>query len=272
MSTRLRRRLRRLRLAAAGSGERGSTSVQMVILMPVLFSVMFLGLQAALFYHARTVAIAAAQEGARAAGAETGSTSNGIAAATSFVAAAGGSDVLQNASVSGSRSDTQATVTVRGAERHRPRGTDHHRMSQQTGQSNRERGSATIEAVIGVPAFLLFVLLIIAAGRIAIARQAVEASAAEAARSASIARTQGQAEANGVSGAAASLRNQGVRCTSQRVDIDTSGFAAPVGTPATVTATVTCIADLSDLSIPGLPGSRTITATMSSPIDTYRER
>ena len=63
----------------------------MVILMPVLFSVMFLGLQAALFYHARTVAIAAAQEGARAAGAETGTASDGIAAATSFVAAAGGS-------------------------------------------------------------------------------------------------------------------------------------------------------------------------------------
>ena len=87
----------------------------MVILMPVLFSVMFLGLQAALFYHARTVAIAAAQQGARAAGAETGSASEGIATATSFVAAAGGSDVLENTSVSGSRSATQATVTVHGA-------------------------------------------------------------------------------------------------------------------------------------------------------------
>jgi Flp pilus assembly protein TadG len=145
-------------------------------------------------------------------------------------------------------------------------------MSHQMRHANRERGSATIEAVIGVPAFLLFVLLIIAAGRIAVARQAVEASAAEAARSASIARTQRQAEVNGASGAAASLRNQGVRCASQRVDIDTGGFAAPVGTPAKVTAAVTCIADLSDISIPGLPGSRTIIATMSSPIDTYRER
>jgi Flp pilus assembly protein TadG len=145
-------------------------------------------------------------------------------------------------------------------------------MSHEMRYANREQGSATIEAVIGVPAFLLFVLLIIAAGRIAVARQAVEASAAEAARSASITRTQHQAKTDGASGAAASLRNQGVRCTSQRVDIDTSGFAAPVGTPAKVTATVTCIADLSDLSIPGLPGSRTITASMSSPIDTYRER
>jgi TadE-like protein len=86
----------------------------MVILMPVLFSVMFLGLQAALFYHARTVAIAAAQEGAQAAGAEIGSASDGIAAGTAFIVAAGGSDVLEDASVSGSRSATQATVTVRG--------------------------------------------------------------------------------------------------------------------------------------------------------------
>ena len=145
-------------------------------------------------------------------------------------------------------------------------------MSHQIRLSSREQGSATIEAVIGVPAFLLFVLLIIAAGRIALARQAVEASAAEAARSASISRTQHQAKTDGASGAAISLRNQGVRCASQRVDIDTSGFAAAVGTPAKVTATVTCIADLSDLSIPGLPGTRAITATMSSPIDTYRER
>jgi Flp pilus assembly protein TadG len=145
-------------------------------------------------------------------------------------------------------------------------------MSHQTRHSNQEQGSATIEAVIGVPAFLLFVLLIIAAGRIAVARQAVEASAAEAARSASISRTQHQAKTDGASGAAISLRNQGVRCASQRIDIDTSGFAAPVGTPAKVTVTVTCIADLSDLCIPGLPGSRTMTATMSSPVDTYRER
>src|SRR5215210_8793321 len=95
-------RLRGPRLGSARS-ERGSTSVQMVILMPVLFSVMFLGLQAALFYHARTVAIAAAQEGARAAGAETGSTGEGIAVASSFVTAAGGSDVLEHPSISGSR-------------------------------------------------------------------------------------------------------------------------------------------------------------------------
>ena len=65
----------------------------MVILLPALFAVMFLGMQAALFYHARTVAIAAAQEGARAAGAEDGTAAAGIAAASDFVADTGG-DVL----------------------------------------------------------------------------------------------------------------------------------------------------------------------------------
>ena len=40
-------------------GERGSASLQLAVLLPVLFGVMFLGLQAALIYHARTVAIAA---------------------------------------------------------------------------------------------------------------------------------------------------------------------------------------------------------------------
>lgn len=86
----------------------------MVILLPLMFSVMFLGLQAALFYHARTVAIAAAQVGARAAGAENGTANQGMAAAASFVAASGGPDVIEGAAASGSRSPTEASVTVFG--------------------------------------------------------------------------------------------------------------------------------------------------------------
>ena len=95
-------------------GDRGSVSIELVIILPALFAVMFLGLQAALYYHARTVAIAAAQEGARAAGAEHGRTSDGISAAHAFIADAGGSDVLPGASVSGDRTATVATVLVVG--------------------------------------------------------------------------------------------------------------------------------------------------------------
>ena len=142
----------------------------------------------------------------------------------------------------------------------------------QARQGGREQGSAVIEAVIILPAFMLFVLLIIFGGRLAIARQAVEASAAEAARAASISRTQQQAKTAAETGAAASLGNQHVRCASHHVSVDTAGFASPVGVPASVTATVTCVVDLSDLAVPGVPGTKMISATMSSPIDTYRER
>ena len=94
--------------------ERGSSSIQMVILMPALFSIMFLGMQGALYYHARTVAIAAAQEGARAAGSQNGTAAGGISAASSFVSDAGGNDVLPGAHMTGGRSATTATVTVTG--------------------------------------------------------------------------------------------------------------------------------------------------------------
>src|SRR3954464_8232096 len=94
--------------------QHGSVSIELVILLPALFTIMFLGMQGALFYHARTVAIAAAQEGARASGAENGRESDGVGAANEFITEAGGRDVLTDASASADRSATTATVTVTG--------------------------------------------------------------------------------------------------------------------------------------------------------------
>lgn len=145
-------------------------------------------------------------------------------------------------------------------------------MIRRLSSRDRERGSEAIEAAVGVPAFLLFIAMIIGAGRFAIAQQAIDAAAADAARSASIARTQSLAESSATAGATARLANQQLQCLSTRVNVDVTGFAAPPGTPATVTATVRCTVNLSDVTIPGLPGDRTITSTMTSPIDTYRER
>lgn len=135
-----------------------------------------------------------------------------------------------------------------------------------------ERGSATLEAVILIPAFLLFVALVIAGGRVAMARQGVQTAAAEAARQASIARTAGEATAKAQAGAQQTLADQQLQCRSSSVVTDTSGFTAPVGTPASVSATVTCEVDLAGVAIPGLPGSLTITATFQSPLDTFRGR
>ena len=137
---------------------------------------------------------------------------------------------------------------------------------------HRESGSAAIEAAVGLPAFMLFVALVILAGRLAIATQAVEASASEAARIASIARTQSSAQGAATTAATSSLANQNLHCVRSTVSVNTAGFDVPVGTPAQVTATVACVVNLADLSLPGVPGTRTVTATATSPIDTYRER
>lgn len=136
----------------------------------------------------------------------------------------------------------------------------------------RDRGSVTIEAVIVLPAFIAFVSLIIAAGRIQIAHQGVDAAAADAARAASISRTAGDAQARASTSGRQALTNQGLACTSTSVSVDTSGFTVPVGTPATVSATVVCVVDLADVAIPGLPGSLTIRSTVRSPLDVFRGR
>jgi len=94
--------------------DRGSVTIELVILLPALFAVMFLGMQAALFYHARTVAIAAAQEGAKAAGGENGGESDGVSAASAFVSDAGGDDVLIGATATANRTPTTVTVVVEG--------------------------------------------------------------------------------------------------------------------------------------------------------------
>jgi Flp pilus assembly protein TadG len=94
----------------------GSTTIQMAALMPVLFLIMFTGLQAALYYYAATVAGAAAQDGARAAAAYTGSgTGNlaaGTAAAESALQQSHGS--LSKYTVTSSGTVAGATVTVTG--------------------------------------------------------------------------------------------------------------------------------------------------------------
>jgi Flp pilus assembly protein TadG len=125
---------------------------------------------------------------------------------------------------------------------------------------------------VGVPAFVLFVGLIIFGGRTATTHQSVETAAADAARAASIERTSNAARSAAIDTATTSLSNQGVHCLDIDVSVDASQFSRTVGEVATVSVTVQCRLDLSDLSVPGVPGSRLIKATMASPIDTWRER
>jgi Flp pilus assembly protein TadG len=138
----------------------------------------------------------------------------------------------------------------------------------------KESGSATVELVIIAPGLLAIIALLIIGGRIAIAGGAVEHAAAEAARAASIARTAAQANNDGNTVANTVLANAGLTCVggAASVSLDLSGFSRPVGEPASVSATVVCEVEFSDVALPGMPGTRTMTETVTSPLDTFRTR
>lgn len=133
-----------------------------------------------------------------------------------------------------------------------------------------ERGSAAIELVLLAPAFGLVIGLLILGGRLALADQAVEGAAAEAARVVSLQRgaDTGDAEA----AARAFLEEEGTYCTRIDVQIDAGAKGTDPGTAGEITTTLSCDVPLADLSLPGVGGAQTLTATASSPVDVYRER
>jgi Flp pilus assembly protein TadG len=134
-----------------------------------------------------------------------------------------------------------------------------------------DAGNAALELVILAPVLLCLLGLVIAAGRTSIAQGSVAAAARDAARQASISLTPGAAQAAARSSALAALSRDGLGCTPV-VTVDVAGFGVPVGEPAEVSATVSCRVSLSDLIVPGMPGSKTLRATFSSPLDPFRGR
>ncbi len=135
-----------------------------------------------------------------------------------------------------------------------------------------DEGSASIEAAIILPALIMFICMAIAGGRIVTSGSKIDAAAEDAAREASIHRTAGAAQGAAQAAAAESLNDQGIKCASTSVSINTAGLSVPVGQVGTVTATVTCTVILADLLLPGVPGAKTLTSTATSVVDQYRQR
>jgi hypothetical protein len=92
--------------------DRGTVTLQYVILIPVMFTLIFTCIQVAMYSFARTVALTAAQEGVtaqRVFGAPTGA---GKAQATKVVTRQG--DTLRNFHVTVQRDGNEIVVTVSG--------------------------------------------------------------------------------------------------------------------------------------------------------------
>lgn len=136
----------------------------------------------------------------------------------------------------------------------------------------RERGMmVAVETALVLPVLLLMVGLLIVLARGHLATMTVGSAAAQAARAASLERDTPTALTAARNVASSTLEESGVECRSRHVTVNTGGLSAPLGTAASVSVTVTCVVDYG-VGLPGFPDIRTLTATRTSPVDTYRTR
>ncbi|MBN1092133.1 MULTISPECIES: pilus assembly protein TadE [unclassified Blastococcus] len=135
-----------------------------------------------------------------------------------------------------------------------------------------DRGSESVELAILLPVGLLLVAMLVIGARIALAGDRISGVAGIAARDASLARSAAAAQQIAADTATTALTSQGLHCIDVQVSVDTSGFTAPPGASASVTVAVTCTVDLSDIGgVAGLPGSRTLHDSATSPLDPARD-
>lgn len=141
-----------------------------------------------------------------------------------------------------------------------------------TGRPGERGGAPAVEAAILAVAVGVLIALAVAAGRLVTAEAAADHAARAAARIASLQREPAAARSAASSAANASLVADGLACESVALTVDTSGFGRPIGTPASVHATVTCAVRWSDLGLPAGSGTHSVTGDFVSPIDQHREK
>ena len=95
------------------SGERGAASVELAVAFPVVLLLVMTLIQAALWFYARSVALGAAQEGAREVRVQPASTARAQSAAEGFLDQTA-ADLLTGRDVTVSGSATTVAVTVTG--------------------------------------------------------------------------------------------------------------------------------------------------------------
>ena len=129
-----------------------------------------------------------------------------------------------------------------------------------------ERGSVAVEVAVIAPALLFLMLLVVYAGKVSEADGNVERAASDAARAASLRQHPGDATTDAQDTAAANLAAAGVPCLTLTTTVDTEDF----GPGGTITVTVRCEASMADVTLLGVPGRRTFSASAVEVIDTYR--
>lgn len=125
-----------------------------------------------------------------------------------------------------------------------------------------DRGTMSIEMIVLVPVLLLIVMIAVAGGRLVSAEGMVAAAARDAARAASMERS---------AGAARVAANESLAAAdTAEADCATTINSADFGRGGAVSVTVSCQVGLADLGLVLLPGSTTVSAQSTAPVDTWR--
>lgn len=131
----------------------------------------------------------------------------------------------------------------------------------------RELGSATVELVVLTPVVVVFLLFVVAFGRLQLVRSQVSGAARAAAEAAAVAPDARAAQEAAVSAAGSALGGGGRACHHVAVGADMAGF----GPGGSVNVTVRCTVSFAGLDVPGLPGSTTVTRSVTAPVDIFRD-
>ncbi len=146
------------------------------------------------------------------------------------------------------------------------------RISRRAVRARRDdRGSESVELAILLPIGILVLAFIVVGARIALASDRISGVAGIAARDASIARSPDSARRIAESAAKQALASDDLHCTNITVQVDTSGFNAPPGTNAALHVDLWCTVDLSTIGVSGMPGSKTLHDSATSPLDPARD-
>jgi len=129
-----------------------------------------------------------------------------------------------------------------------------------------ETGSLVVELVVLTPVLFVLALCTLVFGRVSEARQQVTESARAGAQAAVVMPSAQSAQEAASESAVVGADGRPHTCTRALVVTDVSHFY-PGGY---VRVTMTCAVDLSDLSVPGVPGSTTISKSTTAPVDPYR--
>ncbi len=127
-------------------------------------------------------------------------------------------------------------------------------------------GSLTVELVALTPVLFLLALIMVVFGRVTEAHQQVVESSRAAAQIASVLPNAAEAESAAAQAVSTGDLDRDHFCPAPQVITDVSHFVAG----GYVTVTVVCRVNLSDLSVPGVPGGTTVRASSTAPIDPYR--